>query len=349
MSSNDHTEGTRTPAKLLVSWIRELGCYVSREFYYVMRDLIEVRGWRHVEPWVLMQHSQSPEEKLRELCGEVPSVVLFWETYDLVNAIAPAVRSLGCRIEFFADDLHLPLGGEDVRDTRLRALMECDGLLTPYAYRLGHYYPELRDRTFARWVPHAASPDFVLPFNDEPANRILVSGFVGAPYPLRSRMKGLAMNGWGGIEHHPHPGYREDYDYASDSRVGPGYAAKIRSFRAAFTDAAIYSYVVAKHFEIPATGALLVADGAVREPLRQLGFIDGVHYMATSMEDLETRVEYVLDERNRREIDRIRCAGQKLVLARHKTRHRSTLIDRLVTTDVSPSPEQFDIVVDRSD
>ena len=60
--------------KLLVSWIRELGRYVSREFHFVMRDLIEVHGWRHVEPWILMQHSQSPEEKLRELCGEVPSV-----------------------------------------------------------------------------------------------------------------------------------------------------------------------------------------------------------------------------------------------------------------------------------
>lgn len=332
--------------KLLVSWIRELGRYVSREFHFVMRDLIEVHGWRHVEPWVLMQHSQSPEEKLRELCGEVPSVVLFWETYDLINAIAPAMRSLGCRMEFFADDLHLPLGGEEVRDSRLRALTQCDGLLTPYPYRLDYYYPELRDTRCARWVPHAASPDFLLPFNPEPENRILLSGFVGMPYPLRTRMKELATNGWTSIEHHPHPGYHENYDYKSDLNVGPGYAAKIGKYRAAFTDAAIYQYVVAKHFEIPATGALLVADGVVRGPLRQLGFIDGVHYIATSMDDLEDRIRYVLDEGNSAEIDRIRCAGQKLVLARHQTHHRSAWIDRVVAGNVWPEPEHFDILVE---
>src|SRR5271154_6720654 len=96
--------------KLLVSWMRELGTYVSREFHYTMRDLLQVHGWRHMEPWVLAQHSSSPEQHLREALGEVPEVVLFWETYDLFNSVEPALRSLGCRLGLFADDLHMLWG-----------------------------------------------------------------------------------------------------------------------------------------------------------------------------------------------------------------------------------------------
>ena len=65
--------------KLLVSWMRELGTYVSREFHYTMQDLVRVHGWRHVEPWVLSQRAASGKAGLVEFLGEVPEVVLFWD------------------------------------------------------------------------------------------------------------------------------------------------------------------------------------------------------------------------------------------------------------------------------
>jgi len=78
--------------KLLVSWMQALGRYVSREFHYTMHDLVPVHGWRQVEPWVLSRHAESPKARLVELLGEVPETILFWETYDLFNAIQPALR-----------------------------------------------------------------------------------------------------------------------------------------------------------------------------------------------------------------------------------------------------------------
>lgn len=329
--------------KLLVSWIRELGRYVSREFHFVMRDLIELHGWRHVEPWVLNQCSESPESKLIELCGTVPDVVLFWETYDLVNAIAPALRRLGCKMQLFADDLHLLWDEEYVREARLRALAECDRVLTPYAYVFNDFYPELRGKKEVIWIPHAASPDFLLNFNHNPQARILLSGFVGAPYPLRSRMKQLANEGWGTIAHLQHPGYREDYDHATDRRVGPGYAAAIHEYLVGFTDAAVYRYVVAKHFEIPAVGALLVTDRVIREPLDRLGFKERVHYFGTSLDSLEETIQYVLDDRNRNEVDRIRKNAQSLVLCAHRTCHRARLIDAQAARSRAAWPQSDDL------
>ncbi|HEV2687751.1 MAG TPA: glycosyltransferase [Bryobacteraceae bacterium] len=317
--------------KLLVSWIREHGTYVSREFHYTMQDLLQAHGWRHVEPWVLSQHAASPRERLLEIAGKVPEVVLFWETYELFNAIQPALRDLGCRLALFADDLHLLWGHESKRDAKLWAFSECDRLLTSYAYVFDEFYPELHNRKTAIWIPHAASPDFVLPFNHRPENAILLSGFIGPLYPLRTRMKELQQEGRHAIVRHEHPGYGEGYDYTCDARVGAGYANTIHRFKAGFTDALTFRYIVAKHFEIPATGALLVADGVVREPLRELGFIENVHYVPVSADNIEEKIGYVLNERNSAEIDEIRQRGQDLVLRAHRTCHRAKLIDEVCT------------------
>ena len=316
--------------KLLVSWMRELGAYVSREFFYTMQDLVEVHGWRQVQPSQLSEHAAAPKARLLDLAGEIPEVVLFWETYDLFHAIHPALRDLGCRLALFADDLHLLWGQESKRDAKLQAFADSDIVLTSYAYVFDKFYPELRDRQVVVWIPHAASPDFVLPFNEAPENAMLVSGCVGPLYPLRTRVVELQLEGRYPLARRKHPGYAENYDYNSDPRVGPGYARTIHRFRAGFTDALTFHYVVAKHFEIPATGALLVADHAVMEPLKQLGFIQNVHYVPVSAENLEEKIQYALDEKNRSEIDGIRRCGQQLVLSSHKTRDRASLINSVL-------------------
>ena len=66
------------------------------------------------------------------------------------------------------------------------------------------------------------------------------------------------------------------YDYVRDGRVGRGYAEKIWQCRVGFADSVFpFAYIVAKFFEIPATGALLLADDTVSEPLSKLGFVAG--------------------------------------------------------------------------
>jgi hypothetical protein len=309
--------------------MNELRTYVTREFFYIMQDLIRVHGWRHVEPHVLSRDPSSAKATLLDALGEIPEVILFWETYDLCIALMPVLHDIGCRGYLLADDLHQLWGSEHLRDVKLRAFSACDTILSTYATVFEGFYPELDGKKKVIWTPHSASPDFVLPFNPESENAILLSGAIGEHYPLRGRMKDLQEEGRYAIALQEHPGYVPAYDYDRDARVGAGYARNIHRYRAAFNDAAIFRYIVAKHFEIPATGSLLLTDGAVREPLSQLGFIENVHYVLVSMENLEDQLRYVLDPRYSAEIDAIRAQGQQLVLSRHRTSDRAKLIDRV--------------------
>jgi hypothetical protein len=85
-------------------------------------------------------------------------------------------------------------------------------------------------------------------------------------------------SGFEGIVRVPHPGYHCGYNYEGDDQVGRGFSKKIWNCRAAFSDCSKFRYALSNYFEIPATGALLVAGEALSGPLLELGFHAGVHY-----------------------------------------------------------------------
>jgi hypothetical protein len=314
--------------KLIVSPLRALRGYVSREFFYVMKELIGRYGWRQLETSSLRDGRRTMRELILEEYGELPEVILFWEGYDVLALHALNVRQLDCKRYILADDLHW--SGELMRRKKLVSFAFCHAVLSTYGYAWEKFYPGLAGFKRVVWVPHSASPDFMIPYNPDPSNSILLSGAVSAHYPLRQQMKRLHERGAYGIAYHPHPGYHCRYDYEQkDGDVGRGYASRINRHRAAFTDSLSFNYVVAKYFEIPAAGALLLADDAVSGPLERLGFIKGRHYVPVSKENLEERVREVLDERNRSEVDEIRRRGQELVWARHKTSDRAMQINEV--------------------
>ena len=312
--------------KLMVSALETRSRYVSREFTYVMRDLIESHGWRHIETARLLNSPRTVRATLAEEFGELPEAILFWEDYPL-DARARDVLELDCRKYVFADDLHS--WGDEMRRVKHSAFSTCDAVLATYAYAFESFFPDLSGVKEVVWVPHAASPDFMLPLNEQPLNAVLLSGAVNDYYPLRRQLKVLHDRSPDRVAYHPHPGYHCDYDYERDESVGRGYARTLNRHRACFTDSLKYGYVVAKFFEIPSTGALLLADATVSGPLAELGFVEGVHYVPVSGEDMGEKIKYVLDEANHTALDVVRKAGQALVRARHKTADRARLIDEV--------------------
>jgi hypothetical protein len=310
--------------KLIVSQLELLKRYVSREFHYVMTDLIQNFGWRQIETETLEQGSGSLTDKLLDHFGELPETILFWEEYRLLNGHASEVVQMDCRKCVFCDDLHWFT--ENMRRSKLAAFAMCDLVISPYAYLWSDFYPELSHAKLA-WVPHAASPDFLVDFNERPENSIFLSGEINEYYPLRQQMKALAQQRLYPIVYHSHPGYHCSYDYRRNQNIGTGFARKINRHRAAFTDSLKFGYVVAKYFEIPATGALLLADDKVAPQLRELGFEENVHYVPVAAENLEEQVRFVLDPKNHGALDEVRRNGQKLVRARHRTSDRARQID----------------------
>lgn len=311
--------------KLIISEMEALRRYVSREFFFVMRHLIDDYGWQQIDVYELWNGPGNLRQKLLNAFGQAPEAILFWEGYEFLNAHAHEICRLSARKAILADDLHW--WTPRMRTQKVVGFALCDNVLSTYAYVWDSFYPELRGIKSVIWIPHSASSDFMLDFKHDPRNAIFLSGAMTEHYPLRRQLKALHDRLRYEIVYHPHPGYRCNYDYQKDSSVGRGYAEKFNNHRAGFTDSLIYRYVVAKYFEIPATGALLVADAAVAEPLKELGFIEDIHYVSVTTKNLEEKIRYVLDEENHEKLDQIRKKGQELVWARHKTSDRAAQIN----------------------
>lgn len=310
--------------KLIVCGLEALSGYVSREFYYVITELITAYGWKQIEPQALWTGRGTVKRTLLNRFGELPEVILFWESYDFLNAYAADVSRLQCLKLIMTDDLHCQ--DKQAKRKQLLAFALCEVVLATYGYAWQRFCPEFSLKKII-WIPHSASPDFMLGYNHCPANAILLSGAINRYYPLRLQMEALRSRCPESIAYHPHPGYGRYYEYQEQGAVGHGYALEINKYRAGFTDSLIFKYVVAKYFEIPATGALLLADDSVSGSLSRLGFVEHQHYVPVSSKNLEETIRYVLDERNHGEVDQIRKRGQELVWERHKTSDRARQIN----------------------
>jgi glycosyl transferase family 1 len=303
--------------------------YVTRELYYIQQELITTHGWRHIESNALSYGAEKLEKKLRIALGQLPEVIIFWEAYDFVYKYCFELQRLKCLKVFFADDLHW--FNRRMQEIRVVCFALSDVVLTTYAYCWRKLYPELSNKKVV-WIPHSASPDFMLSYNPNPENAIFLSGAINEAYPLRQRMLKLHDEGSYAIRHQSHPGYFCGYNYQADTRIGRGFAKRIHSCRVGFADSVSpYGYVVAKYFEIPATGALLLADDTVSAQLSELGFVANQHYVPVSLKNLEQRVEYVLAENNRDELDQVRRNGQSLVHKAHKTSDRARKINEVLS------------------
>jgi hypothetical protein len=315
----------------MISELAVRGRYVTREAHHIMTDLIERHGWIHIETHDLASRPHSLQDRIRELCGALPDVVLFWESYHLATtAYLERIRA-GIRVIVFCEDLHW--FNPEMQFTKVVALTAADLILATYAPVFDQFFPSVAATKRVVWVPHAASPEFLLPLNESAENVIFLSGKINDNYPLRQRLKALADDTELHIVHHPHPGYHCNHDHATSGVVGARYARRINASRAAFTDASKFNYLLAKFFEIPATGSLLLGDAAVENELAQLGFHQRVHYIPVSDATLEGELRHVLDARNHAELDEVRRRGQHLIRTRHKTSDRAKLIDEVCTAE----------------
>ena len=313
--------------KLIVAPKTALGGYISREFFFIIDSLERRFGWRQLETWELANDRRPLRTVLLDRLGSIPEVILFWEQYELFTSRARELWRLGIQIGIWADDIHS--FSDAVRLSRVAPFVLADKVLAAYANRFEEFYPLVRKGADLIWVPHSASADFVVRLNEAPEAAVFVSGAMTSHYPMRRQMKALHEEGCVPLVFFEHPGYHCEFNHESDERVGNGYARNIARHLAAFTDGLVYGYLVAKFFEIPATGALLLGEERMKDALASLGFRDGVHYLSVNPENLKARIEEALERSNRKAIDEIRRQGQKLVLERHSVEQRAKQIDEV--------------------
>lgn len=83
------------------------------------------------------------------------------------------------------------------------------------------------------------------------------------------------------------------------------------------------SYLVAKFFEIPGAGLLMLADPTgVEHALADAGFVDGENFVAVSRDNLQSKLNFILNPKNTGDIGEMRQAGYELVKRHHTVEAR---------------------------
>ena len=202
-----------------------------------------------------------------------------------------------------------------------------DLILTPYylatpSKNLYHWPPpEARAKFvfFPHWVPDEPPP---------PAGArrggILSGNLDGRVYPWRAWVKSLNL---AGVDILPHPGY-DNLGAMSNSR--DSYFARLSQYIAGFTCNSILDYTVAKYFEIPYAGCVLLAAWPNLTDIELLGFVDGVNCLFVG-ENNETYLRKVVTHMlSKNDAGQVAENGQQLVLSRHTASHRIAYLKRIV-------------------
>ncbi|HSS51228.1 MAG TPA: hypothetical protein VLX28_19985, partial [Thermoanaerobaculia bacterium] len=147
-----------------------------------MTALTENHGWRYLEADPLWRQPGNLKDKLARSLGELPEVILFWENFDFICAHKPSLGKLGCVKYVFAEDLH---GFDELsRGRKVLSFLICDAILAAYPNAFPDFYPKILETRQVIAAPHAASPDFDLPFNEHAVNAVFLSGAITRHYPL---------------------------------------------------------------------------------------------------------------------------------------------------------------------
>jgi len=296
----------------VVAPVEEWKNYVSNEYYEIIMALNKQYGWKLLQPF-----EQVPDDA---------KIVLQWETYQ-----SPWNDNGRNQRWFFCDDLHY--SNPSKFQLKQKKFTESDQILGTYVYRLEDAgYTFDADTT---WIPHSASSRFMKDFNPTPDKHVLVpqpDPKTSLWYPLRS----LASNHRGNVKVHPHPGYTHYPSIMSCSmsnyKIDPSLlATEMNNSLATFCDLSIFNYLSAKHFEIPATGSMLLCDSRATDLLEPLGFIEGQHYMTYNEFNFPNVIESICGFH----IDDIRKRAYELIRQKHTVHHRAEEINKLaLTTDV---------------
>ena len=234
------------------------------------------------------------------------------------------------KINVIIDDLHHQ---GQIKYLKQLGLERVDRIFSTYGYAFGKFYSMTKPVYF---LPHAAT--FPINFNPCPTNRILLSGrIIKDIYPFRNLIHKLSKKLKNSIDYlNVNFNYRLKYDNPTFI-YGERYIQRLNSYLACFTcDASEHRpYIVAKHFEILASGSLLLAANIhTKIYLEHLGLIDGIHYISVNMTNIEEKIQYVLDPANRSTIDSIRFAGYEMANKFHFFPNRAEFLAKILDNNV---------------
>lgn len=282
-------------------------------------DELEKNGWITIDQ---SEINTKLVDYLTNKYKELPKIIFFWNTNTFIqNNMTDILNNKWVKC-IYMDDLHQQSGS--VKAYRNTIINGFDFIFASYGYTFLKFYP-LAPPEKIIWFPHYINNKFTVEFNNSPINKILLTGCIAKNiYPFREYMYRLSKK------------YPIDvlsplsYKQKNHEIYGHDYIKYINKYIASFTCCSNINtpYVIAKFFEIPASGALLLAyDEFVKEQLKELGFIDGQNYISVNYNNIIEKIHFITNSANKEIINRIRRNGYDLVWNKHTLLHRIKIIE----------------------
>lgn len=149
-------------------------------------------------------------------------------------------------------------------------------------------------------------------------------------YPLRSAAIDIMSKHPDLVEQRKFPGYGTNLDPDKEAR---DYANDIASHLLSITGAGMGNtpapYILAKHFEIAAAGSVIITDEFVAPQLLKLGFIENIHYVSATPDNLKEVIQKWLLPENKDKLIEIGKAANALVKEKHTIEHRIAEFDEI--------------------
>jgi len=185
------------------------------------------------------------------------------------------------------------------------------------AVSAGGYTPEIADRLFV-W-PNFADRALFRSYPGGASEPILLSGSRETNYPWRVKVDRLLRANFP-VRTVAHAGWF-DHSAAAAMPVGEAYARGLSAAQIVPTCGTIAEDLARKHFEIPASGALLLTERTAA--VEAAGFADMVTCVFADERDVVDKVAHLFAHPD--ELERITRAGQQLAHSRHSIEHRDQL------------------------
>ena len=296
---------------IYTDWI---STYLTKEAFTFVKNL-ESFGWENIAL------SKINIENIKKI-----KCIILCVTYDCFDI--SLIKCDNIKLIYKIDDVY------PYKEIRNKCIENADIIISPYQYLFDTYeikkmYKNINLlKTFH--IPYSAVNDFFknIEFNNNPINKIFVSGAVSDFYPLRKYIKNdIKFKEY--IDTLEHPSYG-NYTHTCINDI---YYKKMNEYICCFTDTLQYNYVLLKVFEICSIGSLLLVEDTLSVELSKLGFYDNINCIYCNKDNLQDKIKWILDIENRVLVDNMRKLGMLLVRNEHTTKNRSdqfiNIIDKI--------------------
>jgi hypothetical protein len=235
-------------------------------------------------------------------------ILLVWGVpYHDRPQMIPGLMDVNCKTKLiiYSGDLQC-YNNRLCLENKIKVFTKADLIISGSFEYFSKLYPQFLDKY--RFFPKFfASDEFYskLPLNTAPTMKCLLSG---AAHPKIYMLRDFILK-----QNLPFIDYRRA-NYA----LGGSYAKLLNSYSCCVTCSSIFKYAVAKYFEIPASGSLLIADETTDS--KRAGLIPNKHYISITTENAVETIKHCVN--NIDQYAHIRKEGMEFVRANHSINNR---------------------------